>query len=903
MPAELDNIHPCLRELKQFCVRAEKQPYIRDGKLNTFKASGWSVEKDNWLTFNEAVGAYSSGVKVNHNGNFQVVDGIGFLVARPKEEGPQVLGGDLDCCCDPGTSVISKWAATFLNKVRPFYTEISLSGCGIRFFCYGNLPGGRNSIFGHGPQEIRERILDAKPDARKKVAKGDSVFNGLEWYESGRHLTLTGNRIKDFCFEKEDQTSVIALVSQIFLLDETLGEVATNTNRGSGLNRLPELKITDIINTKSFSENGRQLIGPQPIEGSTTGHNLIIDPTRNVWAYMHNFRGGTAPGGDAWTWMACECGAVRWEHAGAGALKDGKVLEETLKYAAKRGFISDDEIGKRRAPFIRPVRIEHDNGYTGLAEDGTIKQVVIDKKDSSKRSLNWVSDCAVHIVTETLANDCTEFCFQGVGAKDKRNVKFIMLATDMAEPKKFKSALINAFGAKNQVGGLDFETVQKISLNPNKKRRIEIPAWDKNIPLIPGATDGSNLEFRLSAMTPVEVYDGDIETAKHTLREFLGIHKYSPILLAAVLGAPAVARWHQDDRFGLALWGLTGSMKTSVAQVALAMFGVGYLDDAAILKHGRGGSTYVGTLEVFAAAGIMPQILDNVKTVDEKDNLQYISIVHSIMEGRDKQRGKKDGGLRDSRIFKCTPIITGEIRPSEASTTARVLNLTWTRPDDGKLTAIQERSAYLPVIGYHWLKFLAETDLNLLEGYNEARTRKMAEFAGKQFTNPGRLAAIYVMLRSVWGLLCFSPMGDVFREFSDEFVIALNDAIESQGQAVTEETEVARFISGITAIIATQPHLVQMYENQMPDEYGKNMYKDVIGRWIGDDLFLVPAPTLAALKRLGIFTQIPSEGSMTDALYQAGHLVAEKKPQHRINGKRPRGWMIKGSSINPSEQS
>jgi DNA repair photolyase len=904
----IGSIHSMLKSLKQFCIRAGKQPYIKDGNLQTYKPSGWSGEKNNWLTFDEAVKAFESGAKVSHDGKYQAVDGIGFLVSRPKDEGPQALGGDLDCCRDPETGEISQWATAFLNKVRPFYTEVSLSNCGIRFFCFGNLPGKRNSIFGHGPQndlpdDSRKRIFEAKPDAKKKADKGDDVFNGLEWYESGRHLTLTGNKLDKFCFELENQSKTIALISQMFLLDETLGEVSTNTKkyRTSGSTKLPELDILKVINTSGFTENGRQLIGAHPIEGSTTGHNLIVDPSRGVWAYMHNFRGGTAPGGDAWIWLACESGAISWDQAGAGSLRDAKVLSETLKYAAANGFISAEEIQKRKAPFIRHVTLEHENGYTGIADDGTIKEVVIDKKDSSKKSLSWISDCAVHIITETIASDCTEFCFHGIGAKDKREVKFTMPADAMAEPKKFKAALINAFGARNQVGSLNFETVQKISLNPMRKQRIEIPTWDKNIPLLPGVGLGEDLEFRLSPMTPADVYDGDIELAKHTLREFLSIHKYAPILLATILGAPAIARWHPDDRFGLALWGLTGSMKTSVVQVALAMFGIGYLDDAAILKHGRGGSTYVGTLEVFAAAGIMCQILDNVKTVDEKDNLQYISIIHSIMEGRDKQRGKKDGGLRDSRIFKCTPIITGEIRPSEASTTARVLNLTWTRPDDGKLTVIQERAAYLPVIGYHWLKYLAGTELNLLEGFNEARTRKMAEFATKQYTNPGRLAAIYTMLRSVWGLLCYSPFGDVFKEFTDEFVIALNEVTDAQGQSVTEETEVARFISGITAIISTQPHLIQEHEYQKPDEYGKSIYKDVIGRWIEDDLFLVPAPTLAALKRLGIFTQIPSEGSMTDALWQAGYLIGEKKPQHRINGKRPRGWVVRGTVIDPQE--
>ncbi len=893
---DYSRIHEDLTILPQFCLRAGKQPFIKDGNLRTFKPSGWSGEKHNWLTFQEAVDALAAGAKVHHDGAYQAVEGIGFLVCRPADEGPQALGGDLDCCRDPETGMISNWATIFLNKVRPFYTETSLSNCGIRFFCYGHLPGRRNSIFGHGPQddmpaESRERILIAKPDARKKLEKGDYVFNGLEWYESGRHLTLTGNRLDEFCFQKEDQSETIALISQIFLLDETLGEVSTNAKRerSSSSNRLPELRISDVIDLRGFEPAGNQLSGSHPIEGSTTGHNLIVDPSRNVWAYMHNFRGGTAPGGDPWTWLACECGAVQWERAGSGVLRDARVLTETLKFAAHRGLISEEEIGKRKSPIIRPVNIDHADGYVGLAEDGSIRVVETDQKDSSKRSLEWVSDCAVHIVTETIASDTTEFCFCGKGAKDKRSVRFVMQAGDMAEPKKFKAALINAFGAQNQVGKLNFETVQKISLNPIRKRRIEAPGWDKNIPLVPGVGLGEDLEFRLSNMTPAEVYDGDIEIAKRTLREFLSIHKYAPILITTILGAPAFARWHQDDRFGLALWGLTGSMKTSTTQAAMSMMGIGYLDDASLLKHGRGGSTQVGMLEVFAAAGILAEGLDNVKTVDEKDNLQYISIIHSVIEGRDKLRGKKDGGIRDSRSFRCTPIITGEIRPAEASTTARVLNLSWTRPDDGKLTSIQERAAYLPVIGYHWLRYLAVTELNLIDGFNEARTKKMAEFAVKQYTNPGRLAVIYTLLRSAWGLLCESPFGDVFKEFTDEFVIAMNEAIEEQGKAVTEETELAVFISGLNEIIASGPGLIQSLDAT------KTVYGRIMGKWCEEGLFLLPKETLSELQKIRAFRQHPTEASITKALFEENLLVTKdshRKIERRINGRKVRGWML-----------
>jgi len=171
------------------------------------------------------------------------------------------------------------------------------------------------------------------------------------------------------------------------------------------------------------------------------------------------------------------------------------------------------------------------------------------------------------------------------------------------------------------------------------------------------------------------------------------------------------------------------------------------------------------------------------------------------------------------------------------------------------------------------------------------------------------LATIYTLLRATWAALLASPFADVFETRSKRFLSELDRCAEEQGAMVSEETEVAKFISGIRALSATQPNLFQDDEEPTRNNYGDKNYKEIIGRWVikGDDkdLFLVPAPTLAALKRLGVFTQIPSEGSITDALAQADFLILDeknrKKIQYRLNGKRPVGWMLKGKIINPPE--
>jgi hypothetical protein len=587
------------------------------------------------------------------------------------------------------------------------------------------------------------------------------------------------------------------------------------------------------------------------------------------------------------------------------ALKTGLPEEEivaTLQSGLDAGMLSPREIPERSrakncggtGPSIKTVSKDDPIGLVGLnpSTGEIVKVATIKVDDEELKGFAWLSDCAIWISTETRSGEETEFVFEGVGAVDKRRVRFTMPAAHLADTQKFKAALLNAFGAKNRIGKLDFPMVQSLTRNPRLRQRFEVPDWHNGIPMVPGMNLVEEVEFRLSPMTPARVYDGNIEQAKVCLRKFLGLHRYSPILLTGVLGAPAVARWYGNDRYGIGLWGLTGTMKTTVAQMALSVYGTGYQDDEALLKHGKAGATQVGAMEVLAAAGMLPQIIDNVKTVDEKDSQLYISIIHATIEGRDRLRGRKEGGLRESRSFLCTPIITGEIRPEEAATSARVLNLSWTRPEDlTDLSYLQANVHSMPVVGYHWLKFIAQTNLDMRTGFDEARSRKMTEFTAKHFTNPGRLATIYTLLSWVWNLLRESPWGDVFEEFTPIFRSVLDEAIETQGGIVTSETEIERFIRGVRELIASDSHLIQDV-----DVSKTIVGKSVIGKWTNDGLFLMPSETMAALGRLRIFAQVPTVDSITRSLASVGMLIEKDVGRHqvrvRVNGQRVRGWLV-----------
>ena len=564
-------------------------------------------------------------------------------------------------------------------------------------------------------------------------------------------------------------------------------------------------------------------------------------------------------------------------------------------------------------PAIKGITKDDPKGAIGVFPDtGAVMKIMeIEREDGpSKKFLAWISDCAVHIHTETRAKDDTEFIFVGAGAVDRRPVKFTLPASSLAEPRKFKAALLNAFGAKNKVGKLNFEMVQEMSLNPRLMQRVEVPCWEGSIPLIPGLDMAANVEYKLSPMTPAAVYDGNIEAAKAGLRNLLGLHKYAPILVTAILGAPAYARWYPNDRFGLALWGSTGSIKTSTMQAAMSVFGAGYADKASLLKNGSNSATAVGIFEVCTAAGIMPQSYDNVKTVDQKDLERYVTLVHAILEGREKQRGKKEGGLRESRIFLCTLIITGEVRPEEASTTARIVNLTWSRPDESMLTFVQQHISDMPVIGYYWLRFLAETE-QMTDNFENNRKDKMGEFSAKHYVNPGRLATNYCLLKATWDLLCRSPFGDVVGEYTGRFEEALNQVFDEQAAMVTGETEVAKFLSGLNELIASNPRLIQPNHKLAAgnETIGIPRFQQkYIGKWVDEGLFLLPAETLAELEKARVFTQKPSVDSLTKALHADGALIISPDGKHlkverRMNRIKIRGWILSSKvvSLSPAD--
>lgn len=88
------------------------------------------------------------------------IAGIGVLL----RDGFSIAGGDIDNCFNPETGELSDTAQAILEETNT-YTEISPGLCGLRFIAWGDFGG---------------------------VSFNDSQGTGLEIYEKGRFLTITG---------------------------------------------------------------------------------------------------------------------------------------------------------------------------------------------------------------------------------------------------------------------------------------------------------------------------------------------------------------------------------------------------------------------------------------------------------------------------------------------------------------------------------------------------------------------------------------------------------------------------------------------------------------------------------------------------------------------------------------
>jgi putative DNA primase/helicase len=183
-----------------------------------------STDPATWSSFDQVWHEYST------SGEH---DGIGFVVT----EEIAIVGTDLDHCVDAETGEIDPWALAIVRRIDS-YTEISVSGTGIRIFAEGDLP----------------------PHGRKKGA--------IEMYTSGRFLTVTGCHLQGTPTTIEPRRAQIhAFHAEVFADRLPLRQASPQLSHGTG----PSLSDDDLLERALAARNASKFAALW--SGDTSGHD------------------------------------------------------------------------------------------------------------------------------------------------------------------------------------------------------------------------------------------------------------------------------------------------------------------------------------------------------------------------------------------------------------------------------------------------------------------------------------------------------------------------------------------------------------------------------------------------------------------------------------------------------
>lgn len=332
-----------LRMYQRFVVRGGpngKAPVNKYG--NPY---GWT-DPSSWLCYPDAVALYES--------DPAKFAGIGYIISREPSLGDnQIIGGDIDNCRDPVTGELSPSAKGILDTLNTC-VSVSPSKAGLRFFLIGKLPEDIDSVSWHEPDdlsdEMKKNIMAAKPALKDQLDKGQEVWNGIEIYENGRHLTLTDDWLPEYPEELEHRhEELLSLCEGHYKEVEEILPGPTKT----ASSKLPFLSVLTVIDTTGFDYIGGQYAGPHPVFGSANGHNLSVNPKQNVWYCFH---AGSQCGGDAWLWLAAEAKIIDWTDCKEGALCDAAKIQSLKEHALARGLFTLEVLFPKRAKALETVK-------------------------------------------------------------------------------------------------------------------------------------------------------------------------------------------------------------------------------------------------------------------------------------------------------------------------------------------------------------------------------------------------------------------------------------------------------------------------------------------------------------------------------------------------------------------
>lgn len=489
---------------------------------------------------------------------------------------------------------------------------------------------------------------------------------------------------------------------------------------------------------------------------------------------------------------------------------------------------------------------------------------------------------------------------------DEEVSTFTIKAEDASNSKMLKAKLVNAFG-RHPIGQLNLEAIQLLSQYTRTIKLFDRPQWIDGRLAAPGLMENCQFEYEKGIKIDLTT-KGEIDTGVETLETFTRVFdsENAVILIAAMMGAPVIAKLWPGERFATFLVGMTGTHKTAAVQLLMSMWGEAYQHECNILRWGHGATA--NSLEHLAAmTGPFPFVIDDYKNYTDKDAARIQAVVHALCEGGEKRRMNKDSSMRESEEYLCMPIITGENYPGQdAASRARTVMLQWTKAKDlGKLAETQKHIRDLVQLGKEWCLWLGSDQgqdqlRQLSEKFDSARDKYLKDTG--EAINAGRIATNAAIIALIWELLYnFPPMTDTAEELREVVEEAIKTHITQSRTEVSEDLDAERLMDWLAAAIETGQLAIRNYAQPIGNEHNR----PVIGERVDGELLITPAVFKSIIipgwQKSAVGARADDK-SMVRQLNQRGYLKYDEKNQiftyqRRIAEGRKRVYVFSMSKI------
>lgn len=348
--------------------------------------------------------------------------------------------------------------------------------------------------------------------------------------------------------------------------------------------------------------------------------------------------------------------------------------------------------------------------------------------------------------------------------------------------------------------------------------RFDRVGWYKGRFLIPGR-EAEGEEIRPAGMPYSFASDADLDTGLKALESLIKSvgARYTTPLVTAIFQAPmaALAGW-RDERYVTFVKGRTGNFKTSVTQSALCLYGPGFIEDANLLRWGKG-ATENSILQLATSAHDMPLLIDNYKPNTGGGEKLLVSLIHTILEGGEKRRLDRDSKLKAARDIYTWPIFTGEDTARDPATLARSLVISFPVPDGHggaippDLITAKDLSPHLSAVGAAWIDWLESEDGQKAGEYAKKRAIELQPKAAeillginKGMVNVARVSMSLATNQATWETLGLHPvLGAIAKQFTDDYTKGLYEIAKTMANATAEALEAERFLAGLRELLST----------------------------------------------------------------------------------------------------